>query len=367
MVFSKMGLEMNDIERRRRWWRMALLGSAAVVFPALATGQQPGGAESETTSVEAAVVREEVADETLRVVGSVIADESVTLRPEVAGRIASIAFDEGQAVTAGQVMFTLDPAEAEAQVASSEAATKLWQLKFDRARDLLNRSVMSQQEYDETQATLKESRARLELERVRLQKTVIRTPTAGVAGLRQVSVGDYVEIGDELVTVDATDPVKLDFSIPEQHIARIGVGQSLMVSVQAYPGRTFTGTVYAVDPRLDVSQRSLRARGRIANPDGALRPGMFAQVDVVITRREQALWVPEEAIVPRSGEQFVFRIDDGRAMLTPVRLGVRRVGSVEILEGLKSGDTVVTAGHTMLRDQSPVRVVDLPAPRVPGV
>jgi membrane fusion protein (multidrug efflux system) len=336
------------------------------LLPAVAPAHQ-STSTPDATSVEAAMVSQEMAEESLRVVGSVIAEESVTLRPEVAGRIASIEFEEGQAVTAGQVMFTLDPAEAQAQVASSEAATRLWDLKFDRARDLLNRKVMSQQEYDETQATLKESRAQLELERVRLQKTVIRTPTAGVAGLRQVSVGDYVQIGDEMVTVDATDPIKVEFNVPEQHLARVKTGQKFSLSVPAYPNRTFDGTVYAVDPRLDLNQRSLRARGRLANADGALRPGMFAQVEIVITRREQALWVPEEAILPRGGEQFVFRIEEGKAMLTRVKLGVRRVGVVEVREGLHSGDTVVTAGHTTLRDQSPVRIVDLPAPQVPGV
>ncbi|MFO1435879.1 MAG: efflux RND transporter periplasmic adaptor subunit [Gammaproteobacteria bacterium] len=339
----------------------------AMAFVGMAAQVDVRADEQAPVNVEVAAVKSEAAADTLRVTGNLVASESVTLRPEVAGRIASISFEEGQPVQAGQVLVTLDAAEFEAQVASSAAATRLWELKFERARDLLARNVMSQQEYDETQASLKEARARLELDKVRAGKTVIKAPIAGVLGLRKVSSGDYVQIGDPLVSLAAIDPLKLDFSVPERYASTVTAGQAISITVPAFPGLEFQGKVYAVDPQLDEAGRSLRARGRIANIDGKLRPGMFAQVAVVVARRENALWIPEEAIVPRGGEQYVFRVDDNKALLTRVVIGERRLGVVEISAGLHAGDTVVTAGSNNLHDQAAVHIVNRGTPEVPDV
>lgn len=355
---------------RARPFRLSILA----LWCAGAAAQQAGSVSSSGQSeeappavVEVAPVLIEPAREEIGVVGSLMAEESVIVRPEVAGRLASIEFKEGQAVEKGQTLFTLDPAEFQAEVARTAAATRLWELKYERARDLLERKVMSQQEYDESLAQLQTARAQLALERVRLAKTRLVAPISGIVGLRQVSPGDYVEAGHDMVNLEAVDPIKIDFSVPERYSAILAAGQRFTVRVEAHPGREFAGEVYAIDPRLDEANRALRARGRIANGDMALRPGMFAQVRITLATRERAVWVPEEAIVPRGGEQFVFRVQQDRAALTRVRLGVRQVGRVEIVDGLKEGDTVITAGHTMLQDNAAVRIVNLPVTAAPGV
>lgn len=352
--------------RSRRWLVLVLWSAGAVAQQAGPASPKGQSEAAPPTVVEVAPVLIEPAREEIGVVGNLMAEESVTLRPEVAGRLASIDFEEGQAVEKGQTLFTLDPAEFQAEVARTEAATRLWELKYERARDLLERKVMSQQEYDESLAQLQTARAQLALERVRLAKTKLVAPISGIIGLRQVSPGDYVEAGHAMVNLEAVDPVKIDFNVPERYSAVLSAGQRFTVRVEAYPEREFAGEVYAIDPRLDEAGRTLRARGRIANTDMALRPGMFAQVRITLATRERAVWVPEEAIVPRGGEQFVFRVQEGRAALTRVRLGVREVGRVEVVDGLKEGDTVITAGHTMLRDNASIRIVNLPVTAAPG-
>jgi len=339
---------------------LSVLLADAVAGP----GGPPGGgsAAEPPTPVETAVVTVAPRQDELRVVGSLLAAESVTLRPEVAGRVQTIHFAEGEPVEQGQALVTLDPDEPRAVVAASEAAARLWELKFARARDLAGKAVMSQQEYDEIQATLKEAQARLALERVRLDKTIIRAPFAGVVGLRRVSPGDYVEAGQDLANLEVVDPIKVDFSVPERHASLVRPGLAIAVTVESFPGRTFAGELYAIDPRLDESARALRLRGRLPNADGVLRPGMFARVALTLGEAGAGLWVPEEALTPRGGDQFVFRVRDGQAALTRVDIGMRRPGQVEIRGGLDQGDVVVTAGQLRLRDGAAVQAVGGPPP-----
>lgn len=336
--------------------RVCLLVGMVAVAPCTGVWAQkaPGDAPVavEVAAVRAAPVRQEV-----RAVGSLSAEESVTLRPEVAGRIQTIHFREGERAGKGQPLVTLDPAEYLAQVAASEAAARLWELKFARARDLVEKKVLSRQEYDETQATLKEAEARLALERVRLEKMVIRAPFSGVIGLRQVSPGDYVEEGQALAALSAIDPIKVDFSVPERYTAQVKPGQRLTLAVETYRDRSFGGEVYAVDPQLDASARTVRLRGRLPNPAGELRPGMFARVSLVLGEEGEALWILEQALVPRGEEQYVFRVQDGRALLTRIEVGSRRAGEVEVVRGLARGDSVVTAGQLKLHDGAAVSVI----------
>jgi membrane fusion protein (multidrug efflux system) len=170
-----------------------------------------------------------------------------------------------------------------------------------------------------------------------------------VLGLRQVSVGDFVQAGDDLVSLVDLDPLKVDFRIPEIALAALRVGQEVAVSVDALPGETFIGSVYAIDPEVDVNGRAVILRASIDNRSGQLRPGLFARVSLVLERKSDALLVPEEAIVPQGEKQLVYTIVDGTATLVPVETGDRHAGRVEIVSGLAPGDRVVTAGQMKLR------------------
>jgi membrane fusion protein (multidrug efflux system) len=308
--------------------------------------------------VEAVTVETGIVTRDITAVGSMRANESVIIRSEIAGRIQAIQFSEGESVTQGAELVTLDATEFRAQLAETTATVRLNELNFRRAQELQAKNLLSRQSYDEAQAKLAESRAQQNIEEARLAKTKLFAPFAGVLGLRQVSPGDYIKEGQDIVNLEDIASLKLDFRVPETYLAEIKLDQEVNTEVDAYPGRTFSGKVYAIDPRIDEQTRTVLLRAHIPNSDLLLRPGMFARVNLVLEQRAAALLIPEQALVPKAEEQFVYRIVEGKALQSKVKTGQRRNGKVEVLEGLSSGDTVVTAGQTKLHDGAMVMVVN---------
>jgi membrane fusion protein (multidrug efflux system) len=290
-------------------------------------------------------------------VGSLRSNESVIIRPEIPGRITEIRFSEGDRVAKGAILFRLEDGVYQAERAEAEASFNLSRQNYQRARELYGRGAGTERARDEALAKLEMDRATLELRKVRLAKTMITAPFPGILGLRKVSVGDYVQIGQDLVNLEDIDPLKLDFRIPERYLGVIKEEQKVLVQVDAYPGRTFEGAVYAIDPHIDVASRSIGLRARLPNPDRLLRPGLYARVTLLIAERPNAILVPEQALMPRGNDRFVFKVVDDKAVLTKVEIGRRRAGKVEIVQGLSPGDVIVTAGHLKLRDGSAVQAV----------
>lgn len=320
--------------------------------PALAQG--PGRA----VPVEAAKVEVGQLAERVIAVGSLRSNESVTIRPEIAGRVVSIAFKEGQPVEKGDLMFALDDSVYAAELAQAEAQLELAQRNFRRVTELFERDVATTRSRDEAQSGLSVGTATVELARARLAKTRIKAPFSGIAGLRKVSVGDYVTVGQDIVNLEDIDTIKADFQVAEKYLSAVQAGQKIRIGVDAYPGRSFEGEVYAIDPRIDVAGRSIVIRARVPNSERLLRPGLFARVTLILETKENAITVPEQAIVPRGEDQFVFTIADGKARQTKVTIGTRRDGRVEIVEGLDADATVVTAGQPKIRDGAAVSIVD---------
>ncbi len=355
---------MGAFSSRRIKWTLpaVLLGIALALGITLrawllpADSAPPPASGPGAVTVETALVRTDTASVEAQAVGSLRANESVIIRPEIDGRIARIEFAEGEAIAQGARLVVLDAEELKALLEQSRAEAELARLNFERSKQLLPKKVITQQDYDQAASRLAEAEARLALARARLAKTVLRAPFDGILGLRRVSPGDYVEAGQDIVNLESIDPVKLDFQLPERYAGDVRERQRVRVTVDAFPEQTFIGEVYAVSPSLEAATRTLMLRARIPNPRERLRPGMFARATIVFGERANALWVPEQAIVPRGREQFVFRVLDGRAALTKVETGQRRVGEVEITTGLAASDTVVTAGHAKLSDGAPVSV-----------
>ncbi len=329
-----------------------LLGSSA----SLAQLKPP---EMPPMPVKAAPVTRETLNVEVTAVGTLRADETVIIRPEIAGRVTAIHFKEGQTVNAGDPLITLDQDEYKAQLAGSAAQAGLEASSYQRLQDLQRKNLASQQNLDETKAKLDAARAAQELNRVRLDKTVIRAPFSGTVGLRSVSPGAYVKPGDDIANLESLGSMKLDFRVPETYLARLAVGQSLAVRVDAWPDQSFEGSIYAIDPALDEQTRTVLLRARLPNKGNKLRPGLFARVSLILERRENALVAPEQAIVPLGQTPFVYRVVDGKAVATPVKLGLRRPGLVEILDGLQAGDQVVTDGQLKIRDGAAVSVTPL--------
>ncbi len=321
--------------------------------PGAPTGQAGG---PPPTAVEAIKVAKASMPQTITAVGSLRSDESVTLRPESAGRIAEITFQEGQRVAKGAPLVKLDPAIPLAEVQQARANLTLAKAKFDRAVDLAKRSFISGQARDEAENNLKVAEAALQLAEAKLAKTEIKAPFAGIIGLRSVSVGDYVKEGADLVNLEAIDPLKVDFRVPETYLRQVQVGQSLQVMLDAMPGNAYDGKVVAVNPLIDAAGRSVVIRAQVRNQDTTLRPGMFARVRLITREQAEAMVVPEQALMPQGTEQFVFRVADGKVARVKVETGQRRDGMVEVTAGLVPGDSVVTAGHLKLRDGAAVKV-----------
>ena len=311
-------------------------------------------------SVKAAPVTRETLNVEVTAVGTLRADETVVVRPEIAGRVATIHFKEGQAVRQGDPLITLDRDEYQAQLASSAAQLALEESSFRRLQDLHRKNLTSQQNIDEARARLDAARAQQQLNQVRLDKTVIRAPFDGTVGLRQVSPGAYVKIGDDIANLESLGSMKLDFRVPETYLARLQAGQTLAVRVDAWPDQFFEGAIYAIEPGVDEETRTVLLRARLPNKGNKLRPGLFARVSLVLERRENALMAPEQAIVPVGQKTFVYRVVDGKAAMTPVTLGLRRPGQVEILEGVNAGDQIVTDGQLKIRDGAAVNVLPPP-------
>ncbi|MDH5579832.1 MAG: efflux RND transporter periplasmic adaptor subunit, partial [Betaproteobacteria bacterium] len=258
--------------------------------------------------VRAALAKTAPAVDEATAVGTMRADEAVTIRPEIPGRIAEFRFKEGQRVERGALLVRLDQAELAAVLASSRAQAGLDRQRVERAEDLFRKNFISQQAFDEARANAARSAAKQREDEARLAKTEISAPFAGVVGLRQVSEGAFVAAGTDIARLEKIDQLKLDFRVPEVYVGRLQPGQAVRVQLDAYGDLRFPGAVYAIEPAVDEATRTVLARARVANPQLKLRPGMFARVWAQLAVRENAVWIPEQAIVPRGQDSFVFRV-----------------------------------------------------------
>jgi membrane fusion protein (multidrug efflux system) len=315
-----------------------------------------------TVAVEVVTAATASMPQMITAVGSLRSDESVTLRPEVAGRVVKIGFDEGRPVGKNAVLVKLDPAINEAEVQQAKANLTLAKSKYERAIDLQKQGFISGQARDEAENNLKVAEAAEALAAARLAKTEIRAPFSGIIGLRSVSIGDYVKEGQDMVNLESIDPLKVDFRVPEIYLKQVQVGQTLEVALDALPGRTHPGNVTAINPLVDTGGRAIVIRALVKNADTALRPGMFARVKLFTREAQDALVLPEQALVPQGEDQYVYRVVDGKSVRTKVEVGQRRDSRVEILKGVAAGDTIVVAGQLKIRDGTPVTFAPRSAP-----
>jgi membrane fusion protein (multidrug efflux system) len=312
----------------------------------------------EAVAVEVTRVASVAMPQTITAVGSLRSDESVTLRPEIAGRITEILFQEGRPVAKGELLVRLDQSITQAEARQARANLTLAKAKYERSVDLAGRNFISGQAKDEARNNLEIAASSLALAEAKLRKTEIKAPFSGIIGLRAVSTGDYVREGQDMVTLQAIDPLKVDFRVPETFLRQVAVGQSVEVALDALPGKTYEGKVFAVDPLVDAAGRAIVIRAQVRNQDTTMRPGMFARVTLITREDKQALVLPEEALIPQGTDQYVFRVVDSKAERVRVDTGQRRDGKVEILSGLARNDLVVTAGQLKLRDGVLVRAVN---------
>jgi membrane fusion protein (multidrug efflux system) len=326
---------------------------------------KPAAAQSAAASkgppaviVEAAKVATVKLPQGISAVGSLRSDEAVILRPEIAGRVAQIGFREGERVAKGQVLVKLDDSVQQADVARARANLTLSKTKHDRSQDLRTKGFLSEQALDETLNNLKVAQADAELMEARISKTAIRAPFSGTIGLRQVSVGDYVKEGQDMVNLESIDPLKVDFRVPELALSQVKDGQTIQITLDAIPDKAYDGRVFAINPLIDANGRAIVIRAQVPNRDGKLRPGMFARVKLFTSGNQDTLVVPEESLFPLGDDKYVYKVVDGKAVRQKIVIGQRREGRVEVVDGLAAEDVVVTAGIIKLREGVPVSIAN---------
>jgi membrane fusion protein (multidrug efflux system) len=317
-------------------------------------------------TIAASTVIEESWQQTIPSIGSLVADSGIYVANEVAGTVSAIHFQSGQQVERGQLLIELDWHTGESELDSLKASSELAKIQLDRQGKLLKTKSVSKDRYDETRTLLNKARAEVNAKIAYIAKKKIRASFAGELGIRQVDVGQYLSVGSAIVSLQKLSPIHVDFSIPERYLSSLYKGQAVEVKVQAYPTVKFKGEVTAFNPDVDVASRSLKVRATLTNSDGRLRPGMFADVDLLHSATTSLKTLPDTAISYNPYGNYVFLITELDSKLTVQRqqitVGATYDGRVEILSGLELGDVVVSAGQNKLRNNMAVIIAELPAP-----
>jgi len=329
-------------------------------------GEGEGAGPPAGTPVETAAVEQRDLAVTVSSVGSLEADASAEVASQYSGVVSAISFEEGQEVRTGQVLVRLDSEKLQAELEAAEAALVRARAEAANLARQLERNEQVRTAHESAEARLEEARARASLARRTLEDATIRAPFGGRVGGRDFDVGDYVTEGRPLFPVVDDDTMKVEFSVPEQYVGRLDPGLPVRVQVRSQPDRWHEGRVYFVSPTVDRANRTLALKARVPNPGRELSAGQFADVRTVIEVREEALVVPEAAIVPRGGENFVFVVRGGTALQRRVELGERQRGIVEVRSGVARGDTVVIAGQQRLSDSAAVTVAEMRPVDGPG-
>ncbi|HBZ30372.1 MAG TPA: efflux transporter periplasmic adaptor subunit [Nitrosomonas nitrosa] len=299
-------------------------------------------------------------------VGSLVAVAGVDVSNELAGKVTAIQFESGQSVKKGQLLVKLDTSTDEAELKGLQADELLAQVQLKRSKQLLGQQFISQSAYDLNRAQLAQAQSAVTAKQSVIAKKHIRAPFDGKLGIRLVDLGQYLAEGSAIVSLQKLDPIYVDFTLPEQYLADLTIGQDLTITVQAYPGKTFHGEISAIHPAIDIGTRSIAIRATIKNLDQVLRPGMFADVQILSSQQKAVLTLPDTAITYNPYGESVFVIKSGEQGLTvqrqQIETGETRTGRVQIVRGLAAGDRVVSAGQVKLRNDMPVTIAELPAP-----
>lgn len=298
--------------------------------------------------------------EHLTATGSVLAEESVDLASEIAGRVVTVSFEEGKRVGRGDLLVKIEDSELKAELARTLHQAALAEVQAARQKELLASRSASQEAYDVALNEMRVIQAETDLIRARLDKTEIRAPFDGIVGLRNVSVGAYLTPGSHIASVQDISTIKVEFSVAERHMDRLSTGSQVQVTVAGSP-EPFTGSVYAIEPRIDQATRTIRLRARASNPGGRIFPGAFATVDLALREIPGAILVPASAIIPGLNRQTIFVNVDGKAQSRTVQTGLRLDREVQIIDGLKSGEDLITSGQLQLRNGMAVTPLQRPS------
>ncbi|MFM8741641.1 MAG: efflux RND transporter periplasmic adaptor subunit [Cytophagales bacterium] len=318
----------------------------------------PQAGQKPKLMVEGLALRASKLDNKLIVTGSVLANESLELKSESSGKITKLLFEEGKAVGKGSLLLEINNEEIQAQLQKQKYNQKLNQDNEFRQRKLLEKDAISQEEYDNALNRLNTTVADIKLLEAQLEKTRIKAPFDGVIGLRYVSQGAYITPTTAVATLYNISPAKIEFAVPARYSAQVKHGEKVVFSIEN-DLTVYEGQVYAVEPRIDPETRTLKIRALSENKSGRLIPGQFVKVQLILKSIDDAILVPSEAVIPDQGGKKVFIADHGKAKEVKIETGIRTEKSLEVLSGLKAGDTLLTTGILQLRQGIDIKIVKM--------
>ncbi len=319
--------------------------------PAPASAGKPNAV---VTGVSGYIVKSEKLDNKIFSTGSIVANEIVDIKPELAGKIIALNFSEGKPVKKGQMLIKLNDADYQAQLDKSRAQLNVVQQTEIRLRKLLDIKGVSQDEYDAAVLQINNIKADMQYIQTQIDKTEIKAPFNGVIGLKNVSVGSYINSLSQIATIQMLNPVKIDFTIPEKYVNQVKIGETLTFQSDASTQNYF-GKVYATENQIDPIARTLKLRATAENPNFILKPGAFVKVNFSLKEIDNALMVPTEAIVPILKGQQVYISKNGKAQALNVEVGVRTDTKIQIMNGVHAGDTIITSGLMSIKPDMPVK------------
>lgn len=351
---------MNRTAKRIIYIAIILVIIGAIVYPKLPErtsekANQPASPGSNTLTVNAIVLERENLKNQVNVTGTILADESVAVNSEVAGKVEKIYFSEGQQINKGTLLIKLNDDEVLAELEKLRFTKKLNEEIENRQKQLLEKEAISQEEYETALTTLNTTNAEIKVLQARLDKHNIRAPFSGRIGLRNISEGSYLNPGSIIAQLYKINPVKIDFSVPSRHLELVNNGDKINFTVDAYE-EEFSGEIYAIEPQIDPQTRSIRLRARAENKNGKLFPGQFARINLILENLEEALLVPTEAVIPELGGKKVFLYQNGKVASQTIETGIRTETNVQVTNGLNPGDTVITTGILQINTGSEVNI-----------
>jgi membrane fusion protein (multidrug efflux system) len=317
-------------------------------------GPSLGGPSNGSEAVDVFIVHQQATDNRIYANGTILANEEVELRNEIAGRVVMLNVSEGAKVNRGDVLLQIDASEHEAQLARLNSQLNIAEKDEARKRELLTINGVSQEVYDIAAALVQELKAEIRLTESRLRNSRILAPFNGRVGLRYVSPGAFLGMGDRIAVLVQDDPVKIEFNVPQRYAPMMQIGQQISFK---YSGarEPFTAEVYATEPRIDIGTRTLRVRAKCDNAEGALIPGAFVEIELILETLDDALMVPTEVVIPQLQGQKLFVMRGGKAESVEIETGIRTETMVQVTRGLAAGDTVITTALLALKDGAVVK------------
>ncbi|MGK7393754.1 MAG: efflux RND transporter periplasmic adaptor subunit [Candidatus Cyclobacteriaceae bacterium M3_2C_046] len=315
----------------------------------------PMAAEPSAIPVAVEVIQPEILEQKVKVTGTLMANESVELKSEISGKITKIYFTEGQQINNGELLFSIDDTELQAQLEKLKSTQKLYEDNEYRQKKLLEREAISQEEYEVVLNELSTIQADIKVVESQINKSHIRAPFSGVIGLRQVSEGSYISPSTVIANFFSIQPIKIEFSVPGKYSTEIQKDQVISFTVESM-GQEFQGRIYAIEPQIDPKTRTLKVRAISQNKSRQLMPGQFANIEIILETINDALMVPTISVIPELNGHKIFKYQNGKAVSVNVDIGQRSDQQVQIVKGINPSDTVLISGILQVRDGVPVMI-----------